>query len=243
MQTASRQCLWRDTSSPNGTILAVELSGSNLTLRITGGALADDSDAVTVDWGDGTRSVYGGTGLSGASHTYASAGEFAVRISDDIASLCYAGSLSQVEKDMLRELVCLGSKVKSILGYSFNNCHRMRGVINLPNVISIGGYAFGTTLGITDYILPSMKTLVQESFYAGSTATRMYADNATQIGSRFWEFYGKVNDEVVLRDMYLRNSTCARIKAMSGFPFKAPAFVRFHGSDGVVMGDGTIIAN
>ena len=49
-----------------------------------------------------------------------------------------------------------------------------------------------------------------------------------------------------LYDLYLRNSTCEEIKAMSGFPFNADRIeetVRFHGSDGIVLKDGTIIPN
>ena len=158
-----------------------------------------------------------------------------------MASFGYANGASEAQKDVLRELVSLGSKVTSIAGYGFNNCHHMRGVMNLPNVTSIGGYAFGTTLGITDYILPSMTRLVQTSFYAGSSPTQIHADNVRQIDSRFWDYYGWK-----LYDLYLRNSTCAQIKAMSGFPFNADRIdeeVRFHGSDGIVLADGTIIPN
>ena len=113
--------------------------------------------------------------------------------------------------------------------------------MNLPNVTSIGGYAFGTTLGITDFILPSMTRLAQTSFYCGPSPTQIHADNVRQIDSRFWDYYGWK-----LYDLYLRNSTCAQIKAMSGFPFNAERIeeeVRFHGSDGIVLADGTTIPN
>ena len=117
----------------------------------------------------------------------------------------------------------------------------MKGVMNLPNVTNIGGYAFGTTLGITDFILPSMTRLVQTAFYSGPTPRQIHADNVKQIDSRFWEYYGWK-----LYDVYLRNSTCEQIAAMSGFPFyadRAAETVRFHGSDGIVLADGTIIPN
>jgi len=165
-----------------------------------------------------------------------------VTISDDIESFGYTNySGTTAQRDMLQELVALGSKVTQIEGYGFNNCHRMRGVIELPNVTSIGGYAFGSTRGITDYILPSMTTLVQTSFYSGSTPTQIHADNVTRIDNRFWDYYGWR-----LYDLYLRNSTCERIKAMDGFPFCADRIaetVRFHGADGIVLKDGTIIPN
>lgn len=240
MQIASRLCLWTDTMGKVGTMLAVEASSACMTVRIASGSLAPGSKSIVVSWGDGKTNEY--AQLSGATHTYAKAGEYVVMISDDVSSFGYTNySGTEAQRDMLRELVALGSKVTNIAGYAFNNCHHMRGVMNLPTVTSIGGYAFGTTLGITDYILPSMTRLVQTSFYAGSSPTQIHADNVKQIDSRFWDYYGWK-----LYDLYLRNSTCAQIKAMSGFPFQAnqiPETVRFHGSDGIVLKDGTIIPN
>ena len=239
MQVASRQCLWKDTISGKDTILEVEIPDSGGTARIGTGTLAPGSSEITVQWGDGQKSVY--PKINGATHTYASGGTYLIRISDDMATFGYANGANDAQKDILRQLVSLGSKVTTISSYGFNNCKKMRGVINLPNVTNIGGYAFGTTLGITDFILPSMTRLVQTAFYSGPTPRQIHADNVKQIDSRFWEYYGWK-----LYDLYLRNSTCAQIKAMSGFPFKADRAaetVRFHGSDGVVLADGTIIPN
>lgn len=242
MQIASRQCLWKDTFAGPGTILAVEASSASMTVRIARGDLADGSDSVVVNWGDGQKKEY--LRISDAKHTYEKPGEYMVRISDDIRSFGFTDSSPSgevPERDMLRELVSLGSKVTAITTYAFNNCHFMRGVINLPNVTSIGGYAFGSTRGITDFILPSMTELVETSFYCGPSPTQIHADNVRRIDSCFWDYYGWK-----LYDLYLRNSTCAQIKAMSGFPFNAERIaeeVRFHGSDGIVLKDGTVIAN
>ena len=239
MQVASRQCLWKDTISGKDTILEVEIPDSGGTARIGTGTLASGSSEITVQWGDGQKSVY--PKINGATHTYTSGGTYLIRISDDMATFGYANGASDAQKDILRQLVSLGSKVTTISSYGFNNCHCMRGVMNLPNVTNIGGYAFGTTLGITDFILPSMTRLVQTAFYSGPTPRQIHADNVKQIDSRFWEYYGWK-----LYDVYLRNSTCEQIAAMSGFPFyadRAAETVRFHGSDGVVLADGTIIPN
>ena len=240
MQVASRQCLWKDSIAGSGTILAVEASDACMTVQIAQGDLAEGSPSVTINWGDGRKNEY--SRISNATHTYANPGEYKIVISDDLSSFGYSSnSGTGPVRDMVRELIALGSKVTRIGSYGFNNCHCMRGVMNLPNVTNIGGYAFGTTLGITDYILPSMTRLVQTSFYAGSSPRQMHADNVRQIDSRFWDYYGWK-----LYDLYLRNSTCAQIKAMSGFPFKADMIeeeVRFHGSDGIVLADGTIIPN
>ena len=234
MQIASRQPLW-DEGMPKGTVLVLRASAASMTARIAGGNVAAGSGGVTVDWGDGTKNVY--SSFRNVSHTYSRAKDYTVKISDDLTSFGYTSTTigSEPHNDMIVELKSVGSRVVTIEGYAFNNCHKMRGVINLPSVTSINGYAFGTTQGITDFILPSMTHLVQTSFYWGPTASAMYCDNVIQIDSSFWEYYGGR-----LVDVYIRKKTCQQIKAMSGFPFKAGAAVRFHGSDGIVTGDGRI---
>lgn len=79
----------------------------------------------------------------------------------------------------------------------------MRGVMNLRNVTKIDLYALAAW-GFTDFILPKMMGLIQESFYTYPTPTQIHADNVKNIDDRFWEFYGSH-----LTDVYLRNSTCA----------------------------------
>ena len=240
MQIASRQLVWNESLGGGGrTVLVIRADAVCMTARLCAGSLAPGSTEVTVDWGDGTVEQF--PNLNGRMHTYARARDYRVKISDDLSSFGYtAGNPSGDHyRDMLIELVSLGTKVTSITGYGFNNCHNMRGVIFLPNVTSIGSYAFGTTRGITDFILPSMTRLGQTSFYSGPSPTQIHADNVRQIDSRFWDYYGWR-----LYDLYLRNSTCAQIKAMGGFPFSADRAgeeVRFHGSDGIVLADGTII--
>ena len=240
MQVASRQCLWKDTIAGSGTMLAVEASEECMTVRIARGELASGSSSVTVIWGDGTKSEY--SRINDAQHTYARPGEYRIVISDDICSFGYSTSSGTGPvRDMVRELLALGSKVTHIGSYGFNNCHRMRGVINLPTVTSIGAYAFGSTRGITDFILPSMTWLEETSFYNAPSPTQIHADNVTEIDPNFWDYYGWR-----LYDLYLRNSTCAQIRAMSGFPFDADMIeeeVRFHGSDGIVLKNGTIVPN
>ena len=240
MQVASRQLLWNETHGGGGrTVLVVRADAPCMTAKIRSGSLAPGSTEVTVDWGDGTVEQF--PNLNGRTHTYSRAKDYRIKISDDLSSFGYTGSGSgdSLYRDMLIELVSLGRKVTSIAGYGFNNCHNMRGVMNLPNVTSIGSYAFGTTLGITDFILPSMTRLVQTSFYSGPSPTQIHADNVRQIDSSFWDYYGWR-----LYDIYLRGSDCEQIKAMNGFPFGADRIqetVRFHGRDGIVLANGTII--
>ena len=233
MQIASRQPLW-DEGATKGTVLVVAASAASRTVQLTSGTRAAGSESIQIDWGDGTKQEV--SSISYLRHTYPSEREYKIKISDDLQSFGYTnGSDADAIRQMLKEIVSVGSKVTSVASNGFNNCRSMRGVINLPNVTSIGSYAFGSACGITDFMLPSMTRLVQTSFYYGPTASKMYCDNVTQIDSEFWGYYGGR-----LVDLYIRNKTCQQIKSMSGFPFRAGAAVRFHGSDGIVTGDGRI---
>ena len=237
MQLAARQLVWNEGWRASGkTVLVIRADAANMTVKLCTGSLAPGSSEVAVDWGDGTVERF--PNLNGCMHTYARERDYGVKISDDLSSFGFtSGNPGDVRyRDMLVELVSLGRKVTSITGYGFNNCHNLRGVINLPNVTSIGGYAFGSTGGITDFIFPAMKRLTQISFYCAPSPAQIHADNVMQIDAEFWEFYGRH-----LHDVYLRNSSCEQILAMSGFPFYAGASDRFHGSDGIVLGNGTII--
>lgn len=237
MQIASKQCFWNTRTIPKDkTVLFVEATDASMTVRIAHCVPAVGSSAIEIDWGDGVRQSF--PSVSGALHTYARRGEYRIVISDDVREFAYVdGSGSGIYNDMLRELANVGPKVTIIGGYAFNNCHNMRGVINLPGVTEIGSYAFGTTLGITDFIMPSMRRLVQTSFYAGPSPRQMHVDNVETIDGSFFGYYGNN-----LEDMYIGNKTCDQIKAMSGFPFEARASVRFHGSNGIILGNGTCIA-
>lgn len=233
MQIASRQALWRESVPRGKTVLVIRASPESMTAEIAQGGLAPGSTVVSVDWGDGT--VESMPGISYARHTYARAKDYVVKISDDISSFGYADRNwdGNPIRLMLVELVCIGTKVTSIVSYGFNNCKSMRGVIELPNVTKIGNYAFGSVAGISDIILPSMTRLVQTSFYGGPSPTQLHADNVTQIDGDFWEYYGGH-----LADMYIRGSTRRQITLMPGFPFRAGPTVRFHGFDGIVLGNG-----
>ena len=236
MQIASRQALWRESVPKGKTVLVIRASPESMTVEIAHGGLAPGSTEVTVDWGDGT--VESMRGISNARHTYARAKDYVVKISDDISSFGYSASNwdGNPIREMLVELLGVGTKVTSIVSYGFNNCKNMRGVIELPNVTSVGSYAFGSVAEITDFILPSMTRLDQTSFYCGPSPTQLHADNVTHIDGQFWDYYGGH-----LADIYLRGSTRSQIRSMPGFPFMAGPTVRFHGFDGIVLGNGEFV--
>lgn len=239
MLVAARKSLWKKKYDYDGTALVVKASAGNMMVTLASGELAYGSSAVEIDWGDGDKRTQPG-GIYEISHTYSKEGYYTIKISDDLRSFAFVrNGENYAKRGMLIELLSLGNKVVSIPAYGFNNCHNMRGVLNLNNVTSIGNYALGTTRGISAIILPEIKALKQVSFYANDCANVIVADKVTQIDSRFWDYYNGRDPWDLPTDMYLRGLTRAQIKSMVGFPFLAPATARFHGSDGIVRGDGT----
>lgn len=237
MQLASRYTIWPDAVRRDETVLVIRTDPGRMYAELACGALAQGSRYVTVDWGDGT--VERLDGIDGAVHLYPWAKEYTIRISNDLKSFGYTqNEATAAIKDMLLEVVSLGSKVTEITEYAFNNCHNLRGVLDFPHVTEIGDYAFGSTIALEEFILPSMSALRGEQFYIASGAAALYVDNVKSIPKLFWIFYGEN-----LTDMYIRGKSAAEIAAMANFPFRAEGGVRFHGSDGIVLADGTIIPN
>lgn len=236
MLVASKVLLWDGLVSNGETILVVRISEELKTIKIAGGSLAPLSKAVKISWGDGTKDVL--SDFLGRMHTYDRSGEYVITISDDISSFGFTSDIEgdEVYRPMLIELVSIGSKVTRIEDYAFNNCKNMRGRISLPNVTDISWHAFGSTEGITEFILPSITRLVQESFFTMPSASRLYADNVVEIDSRFFEYYGGN-----LKDLYIRNLSRFEIKDIDGFPFEASGDVRFHGSDGIILANGQLV--
>ena len=232
MQIASRQPLWSE-GVGKGTVLVVRTSDASMTVYVMGGSLAPGSAEAKISWGDGTTETV--RNPQSLRHTYSAKKEYKIVISDDLSSFGFTDEYTDEKRQMLAEVLSVGRKVMSIPFAGFNNCRSMRGKIEFPSVTSIGTYAFGSLGGVTELSFPSLTRLTQTSFYAGCGPRTMYADNVTQIDSQFWEYYGSR-----LVDLYIRKKTCEQIKAMSGFPFRAGAAVRFHGSDGIVTGDGRI---
>ena len=234
MQVASKHPLWCEPIPAGQTVLVVRASAASMTVYIMGGSLAPGSTEAKISWGDGTKETV--RNPQSLRHTYSAEREYRIVISDDLASFGFTDEYTDEKRQMLAEVLSVGTKVKSIPFAGFNNCRSMRGRIEFPSVTSIGTYAFGSLGGVTELSFPSLTRLSQTSFYAGCGASTMYADRVTGIDSQFWTYYGGR-----LVDLYIRGKTRAQIKAMSGFPFKAGASVRFHGSDGIVLGNGQFV--
>lgn len=149
-----------------GTFLTIEPTAESPTYGFYAGALAADSGSVTVDWGDGTVETV--ADISRMAHTYASAGVYTVRLSDDLAMLGCSAPVgtavqSRVYAKLLKGVVCNAEKLKalntgafrqsdnlvsadfadaaieSIRSNAFNGCAALAGAVVFPSAIDIEG--------------------------------------------------------------------------------------------------------
>lgn len=74
-----------------GTRLAVRAEDGARTFAVNAATKAPGSEAIRVDWGDGTFDAVAGD-IVRLTHDYAASGDYEVSISDDIASLAVVGS-------------------------------------------------------------------------------------------------------------------------------------------------------
>ena len=245
MQVAARTCLWRETPGRSRTAFSLTASeAKSMTAKIGAGVFAPGSTKCVVDWGDGERTVRTRSWSVGTlTHLYAEPGVYKVTVSDDLRTfaLGWTGA-GNVYHDMYagHPFISLGSQVRTIPAYGFAYL-TLPGPLELPGVTSVGQSAFGGLSGCTDLILPSLERLDSLAFRWHRGCPLLHCDKAKEIGADFFSdgTYTYVN----YTDVFLRESTCAEILAMSGFPFGASWTVRFHGSDGIVNGNGDVTPN
>lgn len=237
MQLAARQNVW----SPgavygNLTVISVETTDVYRQVVIVSGTLAPGRASVTVDWGDGSRQVLTAN-FYNLAHDYPRAGGWKIRISDDLSSFGLTRGGQDVERYKRRfvELNSVGLRVTSLPTEGFQHL-ALRGRLEFPSVTYIGGYCFGSTSLATEFCFPSLLRVEPNSFYCGPSPTRFVVDNAVEIPSYFADYYATPLD-----DMFIRSKSRAQIRAMSGFPFGQRAETRFHGSDGIVLGNGSFV--
>ena len=154
-------------------------------------------------------------------------------------ALIVAGSLSQGRPSVTVDWgdgtvdTASGSIRNRTPEYAFNNCKRREGAVDLRNVTSIGGYAFGTTVRVTELRMPNLTYPNETSFYSGCGASVIRMPKAGCVPYAFFEYFGGQPT-----DLYLDAMTRAAVGNSDGFPFRARYPVRFHCSDGVLSSDG-----
>ena len=150
---------------------------ASLTWGIRTLSLAEGHERAVIDWGDGSRTEVTADGAQ--EHAYAQTGEYEVRISDDLASLCFSAKAgSSVYRTVYAPMIrafrstatlidqlangefydaanlsafsCAGTGVREIATRAFTGCTSLVGRLDLPGVERITGTSLSGCTGITE---------------------------------------------------------------------------------------------
>lgn len=111
-----------------GTVVHIRV-GEPLAFKFRAGVLTAGSEHVTVSWGDGVVEEFA-TGLADVGHVYPSPGDYVIKISDDVTSVCI-GAMDEtsdyctIYAPMVTCVSSNASRLVSFPSYSFQNCFNM----------------------------------------------------------------------------------------------------------------------
>lgn len=268
MQIASKQCVWNEGGS--GTVVEVEMTeATGLYLRFVYGL---DRDTVAVfSWGDGTVSeIPYVSGEMYADHTYPKYGKFKIRMKN-VRSIGFRtlDGQSQYNYDAaILSLVDYSGHMTGSRSGAFKRCVNLKKFI-APNATCMGQRDFAYCTSLEEVKIGNCGIYYDGTFQYCSKLKKFETGRSWTCWSYVWEGctslaelkLGDVNqfatrdfsNTPLLKDIWIANKTVDQIKqvAASGnivagygarFPWGACAGCRFHGTDGIVLGNGTRIS-
>ena len=159
----------------------------------------------TVEWGDGQTSTVTGSSTStvvNTQHTYASAGEFVIKIAVS-GSMALVGDSSQGSQLLWKNSTSGGSNLvyknaiqkieiganTSISDYAFQSCYSLTSIMVPSGITSIGSGTFNSCTSLTSITIPSGVTSVGGSFYSCySLASVVIPSSATSISNSAFQY-------------------------------------------------------
>ena len=268
MQIASRQCVW-DEGHVCTEIGVVMTKATGLYLRFF--CNSDSITGATINWGDGeVTTLSAGEGDASVEHTYRRTGAYTIKLKGvtrlglrmldghpyynyDAAILSivdYSGDLIESRSASWQRCLNLKKYIAPNVGWmgqrDFAYCSSLKEVV-LGDVIV---FYDGTFQYCSDLQTCTMTRAWEVWHYVwkGCTALKeLHLGNVYQFGRGIFESTPN------LKDIWISNKTVAQIqmKASSGnivkgsaaasFPWGASSNCRFHGTDGIVLGNGTQI--
>ena len=248
----------------DGTNLMLKIPSNGLTLTLGNCAKDASSSQVVIDWGDGSQNTYTASSFA-PSHTYAAAGLYVMNISDDISSLMYKGTNTGSTVYMMfsfgTKLLTLQGQCFQNCGYNYNSWSQQeldeyfplmkdtfRDHIVDAYFTSMGNYAcdgfrcpnlhFASMTSITGIMFYASGLNHVQNLYFSNIASNGINGNYLLDWSSFMNGFTEAPTAYYdQKSITFYNKTCAQIKAMSQFPWKATDVsvpVYFHGTDGTI---------
>ena len=263
MQVASRQPLWRDTGVDDGVVLRMRFTGATgRYVQLWIDALPDAEPVVR--WGDGTRETLPRGHSGWWSHTFPAYGERKVLVRHssyvgfeylDRDSFPWSDALLSVE-DRAGTYSCARSG-------AYKNCRNLETVILPAPNVGMGQRTFAGCSSLRNVSIPGGSYFYDGTFEGCALLERLEFRNADTLWQ--WVFSGcgslreidlgnvgqiasaALSSTPALTDVRVGNRTVGQLMQTElpggvyggPFPFGAGGNVRFHCTDGIVLGDGT----
>ena len=268
MQIASRQPLWNE--GGRGTVVRVEMTpATGLTISFRPCSIRNEP--ASVDWGDGTKEVITGWCSDfSVTHTYRRYGKYKI-VFEHVGSVGfrtldgqhgifgyeaavtsvedYAGTLTRIESGAWQgayNLERFVAPASTWMGQrTFSNCRKLRDVVLGKIGIHYDG-SFENCTSLESYTTVSTGTCWSYVWMGCTKIRELRLGSVSQFATK--DFYGCPN----LMDVWIDNKTVEQIKQVAAagnivagynarFPWDANPGCRFHGTNGIVLGNGTII--
>ena len=156
------------------------------------------ANGVSIDWGDGSAiQTFTGTGNKNTTHTYATPGDYVIRLkvssgctmglgggSTSYCIMGASGNSGRIYCNMLQKAE-IGSGVTAIGAAAFYNCHSLASVSIPSSITSTSTYIFYNCYSLTSVTLPNGIASLQGYAFANCTSLRSVAipSSVTSVGS------------------------------------------------------------
>ena len=265
MQVASRQPIWQETGGGGGTVLTMRFTeATGLYVNFWIDALPD-AEPVAI-WGDGTKETLPRGHSGWWPHTFASYGECKVRVKNSsFVGFTVWDSSSYRWSDALVSIVDKGGTYNSARSGAYKNCRNLETVILTAPGVGMGQRPFAGCTSLKKVSIPGGSYFYDGTFENCPLLEKLEFRNADtlwysifsgcgrlreiDLGNVYQIAGGALSGAPALTDVRVSNLTVGqltqseRIGNINGgpFPFGAGPNVRFHCTDGIVLGNGTRI--
>jgi len=267
MQAASKQNIWDEGGLH--TVVEVEMTpATGLFVKFYFDGFSDRE--TVIDWGDGEKVRYTSQERQNLSHTYPTYGHYKIRCKNiHYVGLRWLDGQEQFPFDAA--ILSIVDKAGQITGNSsgaFKCCTKLKRVI-LPNCQWMGQRDFANCTSLEEVVLGSVYIYYDGTFQNCSSLEKFTAINTGCCWSYVWQGCAKLRElklgsvnqfatqdfynTPLLKDIWISDKTVDQIKQVAAegninsgygarFPWGACTDCRFHGTDGIVLGNGTRIA-
>jgi len=265
MQIAARQPVWCETGTGGGILLTMRFTAE------TGKYVSLWVDALpgaepVVNWGDGERQKLPKGASGWFPHTYRAFGKYVIRVKDSsFAGFTVWDSSSYAWSDALISVVDKGGTYSCARSGAYKNCTNLETVVLPAPCVGMGQRVFAGCTSLRHASIPggtyfydgtfqdcplleslefrSSDTLWLNVFRGCLRLRRIDLGTVYQIAG------SALSGCPALEDVWIGNHTVeqvlqrARMGSVTGgsFPWGAGGSVRFHCTDGIVLGNGTVI--